>query len=172
MLRPFLAVALLLIGVIQLTAQDTLMYVYGTVKEFNTKKPIPQALVLMFDVDDPEHRVTVLTNSQGRYDLNITEERKYRISFGVVGHYNKSIVIDTTGPTKEQWVGGYGMNVDINLMPEVEGLDMSFGNEPFGYARFNPTTENFEWDVEYTQAMMLRHADLMEAYKARMGITE
>ncbi len=172
MLRSLLAALLLLFGIGRLCAQDTLIYVYGTVKEFNTRKPIPQALVLAFDVNDPRHRKTVLTDSLGRYQLDITEERSYRFAFGMTNYYPKSVVIEAIGPTKEQWVGGYGLNIDINLLPEVEGFDMSFGNEPYGYARFDPTTENFAWDVEYTQAMIERNAAAMEAYKARVGITE
>lgn len=172
MLRPLLAAALLLSCMITLDAQDTLIHVYGRVKEFNTQKPIPGALVLAYDPNDAEYRMTVLSDSLGRYQLGITDERSYRLVYGMVGRYSKSVVIEAVGPTKEQWLGGYGLNIDIVLLPELEGFDMSFGNEPFGYARFNSKTEYFEWDVEYSEAMLERHSSLMDAYKARMGISE
>jgi len=149
-----------------------MIFVYGIVKEFHSKKPIPQATVQVFDVHDPEHRMTVLSDSLGRYELSITEERTYRIAYSVEGYYAKSLVIDATGPTQEQWLGGYGLSIDIVLLPELKDFDMDFGIDPLGHARFNPATDNFEWDVEYTQAMQERNAAAMEAYKARMGITE
>jgi len=153
-------------------AQDTLIVVYGTVRDHVTREPVPQALVVAFDERDAGHRITKLTNALGRYQVDITEERVYRLAYTAQGYYPKSVVIAATGPSPEEWEGGYGMNIDIVLLPEVEGLDMSFGGEPFGMARFDRESGNFQWDLAYTEGMKERVAGQMKEYRSRLGLPE
>lgn len=90
----------------------------------------------------------------GRYELNITEERNYLITFSAPDFISKSVQVEVAGPTAEQWKGGYGMNVDITLVPESSGHDPALYAEPFGITRFNTVSASYDWDLEHTKARM------------------
>lgn len=172
MLARYLLPALLLAPPSVTHSQDTLIAVYGTVRDYVTRQPITEALVALLDERDASERSTRPTNGLGRYELAISVERAYRVTYTAEGYYPKSVAIDATGPTAEEWVGGFGMNIDIMLLPEVDGMDLSFGGEPFGRASYVKESGVFEWDVAYTQAMQAGIRERMAAYRARMGMPE
>ena len=165
-LHAFLMALLLVTPAVSL-AQDTLAVVYGTVKDLSTKKPIAAAQVEVLDLKWGR-RTIVVANDSGRYDLNLTEEADYLIEYGALGHVPKRVRIVLRGPTPEQWVGGFGMNIDINLFREVLGLDLTMGGEPFGICTFDTTYANFQWDVAYTAGMRDRAEALMKEYERRV----
>lgn len=151
-------------------APDTLIVVYGTVTDYVKRQPLPHVTVRAQDPNNAKHAIEVRTNAEGRYELVITEERSYRVVASAKGHYPKAVMVHATGPTAQEWVGGFGMHIDLVLLPQVKGMDLSFGGEPFGVARFDKAAGNFVWDVDHTRALKDRIQPQMEAYRARMGM--
>ncbi|HRD52485.1 MAG TPA: hypothetical protein PKY96_07545, partial [Flavobacteriales bacterium] len=76
------------------------------------------------------------------------------------------ILLLLNGPSDEEWVGGYGMNVDMTMIKPKQGVDYSVLDEPFGICRYNSETGNFEWDLAYTEKMRERQMALLNAHRA------
>lgn len=151
-------------------AVDTLIVVYGTVTDYVKRLPLANVALRAVDPKDPKHAITTRTDAAGRYELAITEERSYRVEAQGKGHYPKAVLIHATGLTAEEWVGGFGMHIDLVLIPVVKGMDLSFGGEPFGVANYDREAGNFVWDAAYTSSLRDRIRAQMEAYRARVGM--
>lgn len=147
------------------SAQTPSVFVYGTVKDLVTRDSIPQATLQIGE--EAGTPVTLIANARGRYEFELTDEKVYLIRYDAPGKVGKSVVVDTRGPTPEQWEGGFGMNIDVVLMDNLPDVDYSILSEPFGRAGFVPASGNFEWDMEYTRSMRDRQAALLDAYRAR-----
>ncbi len=155
-----------------LQAQDTLMYVYGTVRHYVTGEPLAGVLVTTFDKNDVSDVQVSSTNRLGRYEIRLMNEQVYSIVFASAEYYLKSVEIALPGPTAEEWAGGFGMNIEISLLPIVEGFDIFGDGQPFGKARYVPESGTIEWDIEYTEAYMERIADALKDYRARLGLKD
>lgn len=131
-----------------------------------------KVLVVTSAADDPSGPLVTSTNSPGRYGIRLMEERVYTIVFEAEGYYLKSVEIALPGPSPEDWQGGYGMNLEMLLLPVEDGLDLWGDGQPIGKARYQPTSDKFEWDLSYTQAYNARFADLMKEYNARKKLGE
>ncbi len=151
-------------------AQDTLMVVKGTVLAFSTREPVADALVATFDLNDPSHRKVIRSSNTGNYQVNLFEERIYRIMITAEGFYPKMVEIALPGPTPEEWLGGFGMELVTVLLPVMDGLDLWGDGEPIGKARYVPESGRIEWDLAYTDAYKARYAEAMELYNARLEL--
>ena len=148
-------------------ATDTLMVVFGVVKDLTSGLPLPEITVTATE-QKSGLQVPAVLRGNGRFELNIMQEGDYVVEFGSTGHVPKRVQLELRGPSAEQWVGGYGMNVDVNLFREVEGLDLTMGGKPFGICRYDKATDGFNWDIGYTEAQRGRIEKLMKEYQRRV----
>ena len=155
---------------IELAAQEPGMIVYGTVRDFTTRDSIPNAIVSILGDGNDKPLIKIVTNARGRYEIGLTEMEPYTIAYSAAGKVGKKVVIDLRGPSKEAWEAGFGMHIDITLLDSLPDVDFSILSEPFGQARYNAESANFEWDVEYTSSMRDRQAALLKTYQERSGI--
>ncbi len=157
-----------LVSVATLMAQTPGMVVFGTVRELNTRDSIPFPTVLVEEVGSKEPPMPIVSTARGRYEVTITAQKTYLIRYGAPGKVMKSVQLELKGPGDEDWAYGFGMNIDIALLDSLPGVDYSVLNEPFGIARFNAETKNYEWDIEYTRSMADRQKALLDAYRERL----
>lgn len=155
---------------IELAAQEPGMIVYGTVRDLTTRDSIPNAIVSLVGGENQGPLIKIVTNARGRYEIGLTEMKTYTIVYSADGKVGKKVVIDLRGPSKETWEAGFGMHIDITLLDSLPDVDFSILSEPFGQARYNAESANFEWDIEYTSSMRDRQAALLKAYQERTGI--
>ena len=132
---------------------DTLV-VFGFVKDLSQRGALTSYRVLATDVADATHVLEGEQLPEGRYALFITEERIYQVEYSSPDHLTKRVRIEVPGPSAEQWKGGFGMQVDINLPSMKDGHDPATYVEPMGIARFNTKDKNYQWDEEYTRKRM------------------
>ncbi len=170
-LRVLLVFGLTFFGA-SLQAQDTLMYVYGTVRDYLTREPLSNVLLTTFDVNDRSSPIISSSNRRGEYEINLMEERVYTIVFAAAGYYLKSVEIALPGPSPEDWQKGYAMNLEMMLLPIEEGLDLWGDGQPVGKARYVAKSDIFEWDLAYTKVYSARFSDAMKDYKARLKLRE
>lgn len=150
--------------------QDTLM-VYGTVKDYLNGEPLTSFTMHAYDVDDPAHVLHGQVRSKGRYELAITEERTYRIVYAAEGYIRKQVQVAVKGPTAEEWVGGFGMQVDISLLPERPGYAEVLDGSVFGRAHYDAAAGVFVWDIAYSEAIREQQRETMRAYDRDVGRT-
>ncbi len=148
-------------------AQDSTLYVYGTVKDHGSGAPLERFLVNAINMRDTADRVLARTNAKGRYELVLHGDKEYAVVYSAVGMLTKHVLMDLRGPDAAQWKDGFGMNVNMTLFAPVEGVDFSVLREPVGKCRFNRELAVFDWDVAYNEAVRLRIAELMKAVELR-----
>ncbi len=151
------------LGSVQCAGQDSLLYVYGSVRTYENKDSIPFPRVRVQEKGVPDLPSPVRSTALGRYELELNKQGIFWILFDAPGKVGKRIEIDTRGARSER-IGGYGMNVDVTLFDSIPGLDFSILNEPMGRACFVGTKDEFNWDLAYTQAMRERIAKMLKAY--------
>ncbi len=148
---------------VKCAGQDSLLYVYGTVRTYENNDSIPFPTVRVQEKVGLDAPSSVRTNARGRYELNLNRDGVFWILFDAPGKVGKRLEIDTHGARQER-IGGYGMNADVTLFDSIPGLDFSYLSEPMGRACFIGTRDEFNWDLEYTQAVKERIVKLMREY--------
>lgn len=146
-----------------LAAQLDNVMVYGTVKDMSTAKKLDGVTVSVFK--NGAKLVDVNTNASGKYEVNLDYGADFKIMCSKPGYVGKNITIDTRNVPDEERQGGHGMNIDFTMMAEIQGVDFSVLQEPFGMAKYEKSTGNFEWDMEYTARMRDAQARLLKEYE-------
>ena len=163
-LRALWMCALLLVMNVAHGQLDNVM-VYGTVKDMTSAKKLDGATVTVFK--NGAKLVDVFTNASGKYEVNLDYGSDYKIMWSKSGFVGKNITINTKEVPEEERNGGHGMNIDITMMAELSGVDYSILLEPFGKAKYDKATGNFEWDIDYTTRMRDAQAKLLKEYEER-----
>mgnify|MGYP000848253160 FL=1 len=173
MMRPsgfIFLMTLVLFGAVKSTlAQQPKLYVYGTVREYLSGDSIPFPSIQYQEVQGGSAPMPVVTNARGRFELELTEEKIFWIIFSAQGYVSKLVEIDMHGPTLQQWEkdDGFGWRIEMTLFHDIPGVDFSILKEPLAKIRFNPLTEQFEWDLAYTESIRKRIQSIMDEYDAR-----
>ncbi len=160
-LRPFLFVFLLL-GTLIASAQVDNVYVYGTVKDYVSSKKLDGITVTVFK--NGAKLAEVVTSASGKYEFNLDYGSDFKLVYSKPGMVSKNISIDTKNIPEEERVGGHGMNVEMTLFQELPGIDFSILQQPIGKAKFDPTTKEVTWDLDYTNQVRSEIARLMKEY--------
>ncbi|MCB0769354.1 MAG: hypothetical protein KDC00_02990 [Flavobacteriales bacterium] len=142
-------------------AQDLLLY--GRVRQYEANGPLASATTLVLRNGDPI--VTIQCDSAGGYKVLLDVGHSYVLEYRSPGRVSKSILLDLrTAPDDD---GGYGMNVDVRLFRPIDGVDVSFLEEPIGKAAYDSTTNDIRWDMEYTAPRIAR---VDQAYPIRYTV--
>jgi hypothetical protein len=125
------------------------VYVFGTVKEDSTNAKLIHAEVTV-DQDGVEF-TSEHVNAEGKYELYLDFDHRYRIRYRAPDHVAKYIEIDTRNIPAEERTGGYGMNVEMTLFKFDPHGDYTFLQEPIGKARFDTVNKELAWDLAWTE---------------------
>ena len=159
-----LSLLAILINGAALSAQDKVM-VYGTVKDMGSAKKLDGVVVTVFK--NGAKLTEVVTNASGKYEVYLDYGADFKVMCAKPGFVGKNISIDTRNVPEEERVGGHGMNIDFTMMVEIQGVDYSILQQPFGMANYVKASGNFEWDMEYTARMRDAQARLLKEYDER-----
>lgn len=146
-------------------AQDVL--IYGTIKAIPDSLPIVDAAVLVSDERGVMIDGTTSVDS-GYYEIGLALGREYHVRYEVHGSFPKTLVIDlrNVDVPPEELEGGWGMNINMTLLPRIEGVPDSLISLPFGRASWNAGDGNFQFDLDHTQRVRDAWAPWMEAAMA------
>ncbi len=160
-LRTFFVLLLLFSG-LYASAQIDNVYVYGTVKDYNTSKKLDGITVTVFK--DGAKLSSVVTSANGKYEFNLDYGYEYKLLFDKPGMVGKNVVINTRAIPEDERVGGLAMNVEMTLFQEIPGIDFSLLQQPIGKSKFDPATNMLAWDLEYTEQMRAELSRLQKEY--------
>lgn len=162
--RPLriLFVLLLLLTGLYASAQIDNVYVYGTVKDYNTSKKLDGINVTVFK--DGVKLSSVVTSANGKYEFNLDYGYEYKLLFDKVGMVGKNVTIDTRSIPEADRVGGLAMNVEMTLFADVPGIDFKLLQQPIGKSKYDPTTQMLAWDLEYTEQIRSEMTRLLKEY--------
>ena len=155
-----LSIILLLFLIKASVAQDAIrqkITVGGVVTEFNLK--LKEATVSL--LKDGKKVKQMITDASGLFLFNLDTETDYLLIISKEGFVSKKLTVSTKNiPTeKEELTWTTGITVDIFMAPK--GLDVSILNKPIGEIVYDPITDNFNYDKEYTKSVQ-QQLDLLQ----------
>jgi hypothetical protein len=160
-LRSLLVFLLLCIG-LSVHAQLDNVYVYGTVKDYNTSKKLDGVTVTVFK--DGTKFASVVTSANGKYEYNLDYGSDYKLLFEKPGMVSKNVTINTSSIPEEERAGGLAMNVEMTLFADIPGINYDILKQPIGKSKYDPTTHMLAWDLEYTENMRAELDRLQKEY--------
>lgn len=97
---------------------------------------------------------------KGRFDFRLALDGDYRISFEKPGYVTKIVSINTEVPPEivESNPNFPPVKLIINLLPQVEGADLSIFEQPVAILTYNYELDDFNFDKEYAQKIRERIA--------------
>ncbi len=160
-LRTFFVLLLLLSG-LYANAQVDNVYVYGTVKDYNTSKKLDGITVTVFK--DGAKLSSVVTSANGKYEFNLDYGYEYKLLFDKPGMVGKNVSINTRSIPEADRVGGLAMNVEMTLFADIPGIDFKLLQQPIGKSKYDPTTHMLAWDLDYTEQIRAEMTRLLKEY--------
>ncbi|HMN04548.1 MAG TPA: hypothetical protein PKD45_02385 [Flavobacteriales bacterium] len=153
---------ILIASAFSVSAQVDNVYVYGTVKDYNTSKKLDGIVVTVFK--DGVKSNSVVTSANGKYEFNLDYGYVYKIVYEKAGIVAKNVSIDTKGIPETDRAGGLAMNVEMTLFQDIPGIDYSILNQPIGKSKYDEKAGMLSWDLAYTEQMRAELNRLQKEY--------
>lgn len=160
-LRALLFSVLALVAGMSMAQVDN-VYVYGTVKDYNTSKKLDAVTVTVLKNGVKSN--SVVTSANGKYEFNLDYGYEYKLLYEKAGMVGKNVVIDTRGIPEEERVGGLAMNVEMTLFQDIPGIDYSILDQPIGKSKYDGGQGMLSWDLAYTEQMRAELNRLQKEY--------
>lgn len=99
-------------------------------------------------------------SKKGRFDLKLALDADYKISFEKDGYTTKLVNVNTEVPSEivESNPDFPPVKLIINLLPRVEGVDLSIFEQPIAILAYNYELDDFTFDKEYSDKIRDRVA--------------
>lgn len=162
--RSLIVLPLLFLGTLAFAQIDN-VYVYGTVKDYNSSKKLDGVTVNV--VKDGVPFTSVVTSANGKYEFNLDFGHDYKLLFEKGGMVSKNVTINTISIPEEERQGGMGMNVEMTLFQELPGVDFKLLQQPIGKSKYDPATKNLAWDLAYTAQIQAEMSRMLKEYDER-----
>jgi hypothetical protein len=161
-LKYFTIFVLLLLNMtLPILAQDSLLTVFGSVKDDSTKLRLENAQLIVSK--DGKKQETILCPS-GKYSVDLPLDCEYTFIFKAKGYVQKIILLDVRNIPVEDTTGGFQLNMDINLLSFIKGYNKKLNKVPIGKAAYDPMTGDVVFDMPYTKGRQT----LIEAERERL----
>lgn len=99
-------------------------------------------------------------SKKGRFDLKLALDADYKITFTKDGYVTKTVSINTEVPEEsiETNPNFPPVKLIINLLPHMDGVDLSVFDQPIAILAYNPELDDFTFDKEYSDKIKNRVA--------------
>src|SRR5665647_1172071 len=109
------------------------------------------AVVRLIDLDSKQIEKSMAVPSSGKFDLELSYFKEYKISISKEGYYDKEINVSTVIP-RDVWEKDSifpPFYIVVTLYKKVQGAKLSFEGKPIGKVTYSPngTLDNFDSDV-------------------------
>jgi len=154
------------VAALSVHAQHNDVYVVGTVNGLDLKPVKSATTVVARDTNDVSTEIMATVKKKAGYDLLLPLGKVYRLDFDAVGYVQKHVIIDLASPVVPPRHDGFGMKIEVALIPKVDDVDYSACLKPIGLARYFPVHDEIFWDVPYTESIKPAMKQLIDAYEA------
>jgi hypothetical protein len=144
-------------------AQDSLLAVFGSVRDEITKLKLENAQLIILKDKKKQEEISVIS---GKYSLDLPLGSKYTFIFKAKGYVQKIILIDTRNIPDQNTTGGFQLNMDIQLVSYVKGYNKKLNEVPIAKAGFDPEIDDLVFDIPYTKGRIA----LIEAELQRLRL--
>jgi len=125
---------------------DSIIYVYGTVLNEDTKLPIQNASILIKSKGDK--KLKIQPDQEGHYELHLHSNRNYRIKVFGKGIVSKNVIINSQNIPEESKASGFTMEMDWVLFEKIKGQKFPFLKKAMSTCKYDPEADNLAWDFE------------------------
>ncbi|MDX9751027.1 MAG: hypothetical protein RBT71_08110 [Flavobacteriales bacterium] len=134
----------------------------GVVTRHPSGEPLKGVQVRL--VKDSVERETVVTGTNGRYELYLERGYDYQVWFHRSDLVTKYVRIDAREIPLRPDVPFFEMDLQMTMFPWIPDVDFSFFEQPVGLAQYKHSVRNLNWDVAYTQRRGTEMVRVMTAY--------
>ncbi len=116
-------------------------------------------------VKDSIDRETVITSSNGKYEMFLERGYDYMVWFHRDDLVTKHVRIDAREIPLFPDVPFYEMDVQMTMIQWIEGFDFEEFDMPVGLAAYKHSVRNLNWDIAYTERRRPVLAKVMVQYE-------
>lgn len=145
------------------TADAFYIRLYGLVTDHFTGAGMKGVQVRL--VKDSIERETVITASNGKYEMYLERGYDYLVWFHRDDLVTKHVRIDARDIPLFPDVPFYEMDVQMTMIQWIEGFDFSAFDMPVGMAVYKHSVRNLNWDIAYTEGRRSALAKVMVQYE-------
>ncbi|MEO8591674.1 MAG: hypothetical protein ABI432_19990 [Flavobacteriales bacterium] len=156
-----------LIGLASTDLSAFYIHVHGLVTEHFSGDMMKGVQVRL--VKDSIERETVITESNGKYELYLERGYDYLIWFHRDDLVTKHVRIDARAIPLFPDVPFYDMDVQMSMFTWIDHYDFSVFNMPVGKAEYKHSVRNLNWDVDYTERIRPELARVMVHYEREIA---
>lgn len=108
---------------------------------------------------------------KGRFDLKLALDADYKITFSKEGYVTKTVSINTEVPEEsiEANPNFPPVKLIINLLPHLDGVDLSVFEQPIAILAYSPELDDFTFDKEYAEKNKNRIARTEQELKRKFA---
>lgn len=120
-------------------------------------------------VKDSVDRETVITPTNGKYELYLERGYDYQIWFHRADLVTKHVVIDARQVPLFPDVPFYDMDLQMTMFAWLDGYAFDIFDAPVGKAEYKHSVRNLNWDVAYTQQLQPKVERFMIHYEREVA---
>ncbi|MEG2791031.1 MAG: hypothetical protein RSA98_05515 [Odoribacter sp.] len=109
---------------------------------------------------------------KGAFDFKLALNGDYRVAFEKDGYITKNVSVNTEIPEEviESNPNFPPVKLIINLLPTVEGVDLSIFDQPVAILAYNQELDDFTFDKEYSDKIKTRVAQTEQSIKRQLNV--
>jgi len=150
-LRLIFTLVFITVSIFTLSAQESTINVFGTVKDELSGKKMADVTVTL--EEDGVVKTTASTGINGKFEFILDYGHEYNIRFGAAGYIAKFITIDSKNVPDEDKIIGQAIDLDMSLFQFVEGINFDILKKPIGIARYDSNAGDVSFDYKYTRSI-------------------
>lgn len=156
--------SLLLLIALPLVSHAYYIELYGQVIEHFSSDPLKKVYVRVYSDGAQEFFKT--TKGNGAFSFKIERDKVYTVEFVKKYLVTKTVQVDTRNmPDDIDGVPFFGLELEIDLFPYLNGLDYSVFKKPLGKAKYSKPLNNFSWDKKYALQQKMAYNKFWSTYE-------
>lgn len=170
MRHPLLFLVFLIAMFFPTEGQGFYIRLHGLVTEHFTGDAMKGVQVRL--VKDSVDRETIITSSNGKYELFLERGYDYQVWFHRADLVTKHVVIDAQEIPLFPDVPFYDMDLQMTMFTWLDGFEFELYAGPVAKAEYKHSVRNLNWDVDYTKDFQAKSQRLMIAYEREVDARE
>ncbi len=111
----------------------------------------------------------VLTSGLGKFEMDLALNANYVLSFEKDGFVTKKLVFDTKAPAEAAANGFAPFEFAVSLFKQYDDINIVVFNQPVGMIRYEPSTDDFDYDTDYTKSIQSQLQAVMEQVERKQA---
>lgn len=111
----------------------------------------------------------VLTSGLGKFNLDLTLNANYVLSFEKDGFVTKKLVFDTKVPADAAANGFSPFEFAVSLFKQYDDINIVVFNQPVGMIRYEASVDDFDYDTDYTKSIQSQLQTVMEQVEQKQA---